>query len=525
MVNKKQNNIDYVEESDYNITSQDIDIWVGDFPHNVGDKFPSDKLRERASISKTNRLLYYNEYSVWFTHLFDGFEEFDPLLLTRARRILEDMPFFKTITDSYVDLCCSTPPTIDSVDSVDIKVSNVLSNSNFYESIEYLFKSIFLDPFTAYVIKRNKRGEIKIQFIPVKNCIIYVDPDDITCTYCIEVFNIIEDKVEFIDYFNDGKIEKRTFKYKEGTLGEMIGDVESELAYGGKYPISPAGYIVHNPKMPGDIYGTDQFRFWDASIVQVCCVYEAIAKLVYKAKEVIRLTPESAIIKDNNSLYGGQGGSNVVYNDTAGKEFTPEVKYAIPEIKDNIEALLDILEKSIKSMAMSSGLSPLFFDHEKVGTNLSAKSLRVAILPTLIKAEKMCSVMTDSLKEIIQKIVLFEDVETNKSMIDVRWYSGVMEESERTEYITQRYKDGTMTLEDALVEIDKIPRRVAREKVNILLNNAQKTADTLGKGVLSSNTTFNDNSVDFNYKNNDSDKSGIDSQSNSVPDYQMPIIP
>lgn len=50
-----------VTEDNFSILNTDADVWYGELPWKRGDKFPTGAIKERANLSKTNRLLYDNE--------------------------------------------------------------------------------------------------------------------------------------------------------------------------------------------------------------------------------------------------------------------------------------------------------------------------------------------------------------------------------------------------------------------------------------------------------------------------------
>lgn len=361
MINGINSNIDYVEESDYSFASRNIDIWHGDFPHKQGDNFPDAKIKKRASISKTNRLLFNNDYTSILNKMLDVIPEIDPIYGMQIKEIVGNIPYFKTVVDGFISLICSTMPIIDSPDSIDARLSTILADSNLYSTLDYRFKSMFMDVIDVYVVSRNSQGKAYIKTIPVKNCIVYNDCNDITSTYCIEVFNITDEIIEFINYFIDGRIEKRTFKYSNGTIGEQVGEVEKTLAYNGKYNVCPAGFIKHNVENPDDTYGIDQFRYWDSSITAVCRSFVNLFRLNEKCREILRKVPESSLSRLNSGSYSFINKGTIVYPDGVTKEQRPDIEYIIPELRNNIESEIQVLDKSIKLVHTIRGvLRPAF---------------------------------------------------------------------------------------------------------------------------------------------------------------------
>ena len=518
-------NISYADEENYSIVSENIDIWPGEFPFKAGDKFPTDRVRERASISKTNRMLFNNDYSAIASSLLDVIPEIDPMYGYQIKQIVADIPYFKTIVDAFVSLCCSPAPIIDTPDSVDYKLSEIIGDSNLLSTLEYRIRSIFMDVIDVYVVKKDNQGKPIIQSIPVKNCIIYNDNSDVNSIYDIEIFNISNNKVEFIDYYYDGRIEKRTFEYVNGKIGEMIGDIETTLAFNGKYKVSPAGFIKHNVEHPGDTYGVDQFRYWDASIVSVCRSFMNLFRLNEKCREIIRKIPESSLTRTSGGTYAFVNKGTVTYSDGIEKDQRPDIEYVIPQLKDNIESAIQALDKATKMVSSSSGLSPIWFDFEKLGSNLSAKSIKAAMVPTALKANMICDSMTSAIQDIVMKLALMYDIQINRSDINVTWFDGITDDLEDVEYINRRLENNTMSHEDALVYLDHVSRRVAREQIAKIAGNVKKDENAVDNKEQAGSPAFNDINISNLSNVETSGESETGKNDNVVPDYQMPLVP
>lgn len=484
----KQNligNITLQTETNYSVHSENVDIWPGEFPYTPGNKFPSDKLRDRANISMTNRMLFNNDYNSIFSFLWT-IPEIDPVLGMQVREVISNLPYFKTITDAFVGLCCSPMPIIDTPDKDDQEVSSLLYSSNFEAVIQSIFKSLMIDCIDAYKIGTDIMGKPIIQQIAPKNMEVFVSAEDLTTIYCVNVSNVLNDKVEFISYFYDGRIEKRVFNYSNGILGSMVGEVEKSNAYNGKYAESPIVVIKHNTESINDVYGVDQFRYWDAGIVSLCRSLSNLLKLNERCRELIRKVPASAITRTDSgaTLYLNRG--VISYPD--GADTIPDVEYVVPQLKENIEACLETIDKTTKLLATSSALSPVWFDFEKLGSNLSAKSIKAAMIPTSMRASLMCVNMSPYIQEIVRKVALIGGVELDKRDIDITWEPGVnMDEAELLEVIDSRLANNTISLEDAIKRLDRVPRSVAKERATRLMGQTPKSkgqnSDDLPAGI------------------------------------------
>lgn len=531
MATRSFGNITLQTETDYSVKSNNVDIWPGEFPYKAGDKFPSERLKERADVSLTNKLLFNNDYNKIFGFMLNNIPEIDPVYGMQLREIVSNLPFFKTITDAYVSLCCSPMPIIDTPDGVDINISEVVHNSNVKGVIQSVFKSLMTDPIDAYKLGVDIGGNPVFQQIPVKNLEVFVSAEDLITPYCVNVSNVLTDKVEFISYYHDGRIEKRTFKYANGIIGNSVGEIETSEAFGGKYKESPIVVIKHNTDSINDVYGVDQFRYWDAGVVGLCRSLTNLFRLNERCREVIRKLPESAIsrLSSGASIYINRG--VVSYPDGAKSNEIPEIEYLIPELKSNIDACLSTIEKTTKLLSTSSALSPVWFDFEKLGSNLSAKSIKAAMIPTSLRAQMMCDNMTPYIQDMIRKLALLVDIEIDRNDVDIVWASTIGEdELDVIEIIERRIATHTMSIEDAIARLDRVPRRVARERANKLIGN-----------VTDTNNTGNETNVDTG-ENNDLhfDVNGVGDGGNSkpmnnteniemdneiIPDSMLPITP
>jgi hypothetical protein len=517
-------------EEDYGFISKNIDIWHGDFPFKEGDQFPPEKLQERADLSYTNRLLMRGDYQEVFGYMLSSIPELDPVYGLQIKDIISNLPYFKTTVDAYISLCCGTPPLIDTPDNVDIEMSNIIGNSNMNAVIESMFKSLFADPIDAYRLTVNKKNKPVIQQIPVKNFIVYNSEDDIFSICCVLVFNVINDKVEFIEYWDNGKIVKRVFKYSNGILGKQIEDKIETIAYNGVHAESPIVVVKHNPETINDTYGIDQLSYWVAPIIAICRSLSNLLRLNERCREIIRLIPESAInVNPINSASYFMNRGVITYSDNLDQNRIPKIEYLIPQIKDNVEACIQTIDKNMKLLSSASQLSPVWFDFEKMGSNLSAKSLKAAMLPTIINAERISNNMTDYIKEIVRKLGLFYNIKLNKADINVNWFTGVDDEETTTELIHSRIENKTMTIEDGIAKLDRVSRRQAREitaKIigqQELLNSQRDISDqqvtSWDEPTFTHDETNKVNSKPSNSNNNQ----GI--SSNVIPDVAMPIIP
>ena len=129
---------------------------------------------------------------------------------------------------------------------------------------------------------------------------------------------------------------------------------------------------------------------------------------------------------------------------------------------------------------MSSGLSFLFFDIEKLGAGvLSGRTLEASMLPTMIELNKLCEDKEPELKSLIRKMLLTKDVDINVNKIDIDFNQGIpKDEKEQTEIITERLSNKTISLIDAIRKLDRVPLRIAKEQARNILGLVSEDKNT-----------------------------------------------
>lgn len=478
-------NINYIEETNYSILPKKTDVWPGSLPFKEGDKFPTEEIKERALISNTNRLIYENDVDEIYTNIISIFPEIDPMYGWQIREIITNLPYFKNAVNYWVGLIAGEPPVVDGDESIDIKINEVIENSNWGTIIQNEVRSRFMDVISAYRVDVDINGKPTIVAIEAKNLICYVSKIYTNSIEVNVVFNIYTDedgksKVEFIEYHYDGKIKKTVFEYNNGILGRHLEELDEETeAFGGKYKMSPIVVFRHNT-INNQIYGTDQFRYWSASILGAMRELQNIFRLGERTRELIRKVPESSIKKDpstGSSIFFNKG--TISYPD--GTDKIPDVEYVVPEIR--MEEAIKAFEKAVKSVSIDTNLGPVFFDLEKLGTNLSAKSIEAALYPTKLEAKRITTEMTPYVKELVVKLCALADIDlTNTSKFSIMWFDGFPQDiKDYTDAIQKRLGDKqSITLQDAIIKLDKVSSRIALQKA--------REIEAAGKGVDTQNT-------------------------------------
>lgn len=461
-------NITYIEETNYSILSKKTDVWPGELPFKPGDVFPPESVKERALISNTNRLIYENDVDDIYANIISIFPEIDPMYGWQIREIITNLPYFKNAVNYWIGLIAGEPPVVDGDETVDIKINEVIENSNWGTIIQNEVRSRFMDVISAYRVDVDINNKPTIVPIETKNLICYVSKIYTSSIEVNVVFNIYTDMtgtyVEFIEYHYNGKIKKTVFKYSDGIIGEHLEDRDEETqAFNGKFDMSPIVVFKHNT-INNQVYGTDQFRYWSASMLGAMRELQNIFRLGERTRELIRKVPESSIKKDpttGSSTFFNKG--TISYPD--GEANPPQIEYVVPEIR--MEQAVKAFEKAVKSVSIDTNLGPVFFDLEKLGTNLSAKSIEAALYPTKLEAKRITTEMTPPIKELVVKLCALADIDlATASKFSIMWFDGFPQDvKDYTDAIQKRLGDKqSISLQDAIIKLDKVSSRIALQK-------------------------------------------------------------
>lgn len=463
-------NIIKQEENNFSIVSENTDIWDGELPFHPGDIFPTEEIKERASVSKTNKMIYNNDVDGIYTNIISILPETDPFYGWQVREIVTNLPYFKNAINAWVGLIAGDTPLIDTDNEMDVPVSELIESSNFGETIQNEVRSRFMDIISAYRVDVNLEGKPVIIPIEAKNLICYVNKEKPNSIEVNVVFSIYQDDsgfefIDFVEYFYDGRIHKLTYFYNNGKIGDLVKEEET-LAFDGIYKVSPIVVFKHNVT-GSEIYGTDQFRYWSPSMLAGMRELQNILRLGERTRELIRKVPNSAIKKnpaDGSSMFFNKG--TIGYEQGADGN-SPDVEYVVPEIR--MEEAVKALDQSIKQIGMDTQLGIAFFNLESLGSRLSAESIRAAMFPARLEAKRMISEMKPAVRELIVKLGYLANIDISGAKLSIEFYDGFpKDELNDIKSIQVRLESKTpsITLEDAIMKLDRVPLRVARQKAD-----------------------------------------------------------
>lgn len=506
--------IELQTEQNYSIVSDSIDIYNSDysFPFKPGDTFPPQSVRDRANICKTNELLYKNRYDDVFKHYIKNFNVNDLGILNTSYRIIcGKLPYFRTVTDTFVNLLCSKEPIIGfNCDIKDeVKYSGIINSTNIQGVIRDSVKNTMMTPASLYIVKHNKSGKNVVQSIPCKNFIIYNDPEDITSIYSYLTFNISDDNVQFIEYLYDGTITKRVFEYKDGTLGRKVGEDESTQAFGGLFKEAPCVLIPNNISNIGDSYGTDKFYDFSSAVIAVIRSFANMLKLGDKNMQIMFKAPDDIIQRNNNGLGNIMINRGVVgYQNANDRNAIPEYQFLKPELAAEIEATISLYKKAIDTLASASGISKVFFDFEFAGSKtLSGEALKTMMIGTIMNANMLINKNKDYYRDIISKLLKLSNNDVNNYDIAIT-FKDIVEASdkEKSEYVNTRIDNGTMSKIEAIMFMDNISRIDAVNKYKAIIseNKLLSEINNINEDVEDDNSINNTDNLEFNNLDNTS---------------------
>mgnify|MGYP001551759078 FL=1 len=483
-----QMNIIPQQEDNFSIVAEDTDIWTGELPYKSGDIFPTPAIKERAMTSATNRLIYDNDVENIYANIISVFPEIDPMYGWQIREIITNLPLFKNSTNYWVGLVAGDAPLVDIDGPEDNDIAHLLDTSNFAETLQNEVRSRFLDQISAYRVDLDLNGIPRITMIEAKNLVCFVNRDTPTFIEVNVVFSIYTksgvDYIDFVEYHYDGKIVKHTFTYGGNAIGERVGEPITEQAFEGKFKASPIVVFKHNV-INNAIYGTDQYRYWSASMLAVMRCLQNVLRLGERTREMIRKVPNSAIKKnpvDGSSVFVNKG--TIGYSEGADK--SPDIEYVTPEIR--MQEAIAALESAQHELAADTQLGVVFFNVEALGSRLSADSLKAAMYPARIEAKRITSEMKPSVKELIIKLGYLLGYDLDGSKISVEFYDGFPSDPEERKLIMERFTNDkpSLSLEDAIMKLDRVPLRVARKKAQELTGKVEQgTSNSLGTVISS----------------------------------------
>ena len=469
-------NGEYLRENDYSVVYNRADIWTGELPFKRGSVFPTKEIRDRADISKTNLSLYYNGIEEVYKSILAILPETDPIRGYRLREIVARLPYYRNNVDNWVGLVCGKTPFIYA-DNKELQF--VIDHSNLGDIIKQETVSNFLDCNSAYKVYVNN-GRVKFQSIMSRNVLVFMNKDVPCEVEVIVIFNIYKNdkggsECEFNHYFNDGRVVKRVFNYNNGKLGSEIMEKYEEGKGFEKFDISPVVVSRHNVLDEQQAYGVDMFRYWDSSICGTLRAFQNLFRVGEKCAEFLRKVPSNAISKDNVtgvSMFMNRG--TIEYDEN--KEKFPEIEYIQPDF-GAMDAAIKELDEASRQISSDTGLSQIFFNIDKLGSNMSAKAIEAMLYPTKIRAFSIRNNIERLIHKLVEMIGAAVGIDTTTVSVGIEWRNTMrFDEAEFIATLMDRIDSGTISKVDAISLAYDINKTAAKEKFDEILKQ-QKVVD------------------------------------------------
>lgn len=473
MANFNNDIYNLLTETDFSATPTGVDVWTGSNPFIGSNKqFPPPALVERANISYTNNKLFENEIQEVFGEVLNIYREISPLTGMPIHEIICGLPHFRNIEQYWQALIAGDTPIVEHSDRETSKrLADVISKSNFSEFISTELSSRMRDVISAYNVTPKADGSIHIGKVEAKNFTVFLSSEEegtvevILFSNIFEIAKSTEDMkkgkyVQFIEYHSNGLIRETVCEYRNKKVGAVLSETE-EQAYSGTHPISPVVLFKHNT-VGNQVYGTDQYRYMASSVAGALRSLQNLLRLGESLRERLWYGSDKLTSKNPND-----GSSMFMLNGFAGipegvdNQVTPGYVGAKVPITEAVE----VFNKSIKSIAMDSKLGMVFFDIEKLGSNLSAKSIVAAMYPTQLEAKRVSQELSRPVIEVVRRVFLAATGELLRAEdLSITWFDGLpVDEAELTETIQSRI-GVTLTLEQAISRLDKVSSAVAYDK-------------------------------------------------------------
>ena len=471
----KEANYEEIKETNFSIHNDIDSIYMGYFPYQSGDVFPTDKIKKRANRYKTNKYLYSCKYSEIYPNLINFNDVWKkPLSNWPILQLLPNLPDYREITETNVDLLAAKQPKIDGDFDVD-GLNRILLGSNFTSACQDIIRNCIRFGNSVKRLVFTPNG-LKIVEMPVKCWEPWVNADDNTEIECNLFFNIFKQNgveyVEFVSYLKDGTVEKRTFLYRNGKLGDLVEELIEK-----PYEISPI-IVFTGYSLDGSVLGEDLYKYWEASIAASIRAFGVILQLLERTKDITKIMPASASQRDETSGATYDSGSDTILYEDLNNPV--KVEYVSPTLMIN-EAIA-IYELSLKRLSRDTSLSFSMYDTKELGSNASGKSLKMSMYKTELRATTFKTSIIRTLKELIYKTACFYGIETDYADMVVTWESGFIQDDEELTNIVNARNGGipTLSLEDSIAILDDLTPSEAKKKAEGILSLVKDKNETQG---------------------------------------------
>lgn len=392
--NKEYYGITLQSEKDYSAIATDLKLWDEHIPFKAGDTFPSEEMKKRADINKTMDMLVSNELAEVLGKYLCDMPDLNPFQAQRIMDIVSSLPIFDTLVSGWTSILT---PCFKGVKVKGVTRDDIWKAA--YPQIETIIKNIFTACDRATLVYKAE-DRVKIRVFTDKNIVLFRTLSD---ERVVTITNVIKDKkgqkLECLSYLPDGKCVRDVFKYSNGRIGQQL--VADELVQEDRYII-----YAKNGKNNKD-YGYPELVGSISSSLGVIRAFSALARLTEQSREEIKVLPSSAVRKDPVT-----GAAAYISNGTVGyDELNPDAKHDAAILKPELDfdGVIKALETMLKQVSIYSGLSGIILGFEQISGNASGRLLLASCIPTMLRANRYISVLSNELTDLIVEVAKYSD--------------------------------------------------------------------------------------------------------------------
>lgn len=405
-------------ELNYSLSSKYVDVWDG-FKRKEGDKFPDKITQDRARLYEINRCLYTESISS-FGALWEDYYNIVSLGNLNSYTEVIRCPYYKYITDSWVSLILGNDITIDINSTHSQDVIDTLNDAYLDFRLQEVLRSL-IQTGNAVLKVNIVDGSVTLTLIPCTNWIPYIDKADLTSIKCNEIFNVYtvdsKEYIEFVCFIDDGTLEKYVFEYNGNTLGKLV----SKEVYNEYNQIDTSSVLVFTlNKMNNDIFGKDEYRYWESSILEILGIKYKQAKIRRKSDKYYGYIPKDMTLNLNGTQFIDTNRDLIYTYDNDIQEKEKDVKIEQLDVS-NLAILKEMEDSAIKRLSIDCGLGITYFDTVKASHMLSGTSQEIMMKTTLDKAKLIYKSMTPTIKEIVKIVCRLYGDETSNRDIKIKF--------------------------------------------------------------------------------------------------------
>lgn len=402
--NKEYYGITLQSEKDYSAIATDLKLWDEHIPLKAGDTFPSEEMKKRADINKTMDMLVSNELAEVLGKYLCDMPDLNPFQAQRIMDIVSSLPIFDTLVSGWTSILtpCFKGVKVNGVERKDIW-------QEAYPQVEAIIKNIFTACDRATLVYKAA-DRVKIRVFTDKNIVLFRTLSD---ERVVTITNVIKDKkgqkLECLSYLPDGRCIRDVFKYSNERIGQQL--VADEIVQENRTIV-----YAKNGKNNKD-YGYPELVGSISSSLGVIRAFSALARLIEQSREEIKVLPSSAVRKDPVTGAAAYISNGTVGYDELNKDAQHDAAILKPEL--DFDGVIKALEAMLKQVSIYSGLSGIILGFEQISGNASGRLLLASCVPTMLRANRYISVLSNELTNLIVEVAKYSDETINAEDVEL----------------------------------------------------------------------------------------------------------